>query len=60
MFNRGTDAVRQVGSTMKPIGAHALALAQDKINWSHPVSGRLRPHGGGRENRRAGSLGPPM
>lgn len=34
VFNRGTDAVRQVGSTMKPIGAYALALAQDKINWS--------------------------
>lgn len=34
MFNRGTDAVRQVGSTMKPIGAYALALAQDDIHWS--------------------------
>ncbi len=34
VFNRGTDAVRQVGSTMKPIGAYALALQQDKINWS--------------------------
>lgn len=34
VFNRGTDAVRQVGSTMKPIGAYALALAQDDIHWS--------------------------
>ncbi|MEF9969288.1 MAG: transglycosylase domain-containing protein [Ruthenibacterium sp.] len=35
-FNRGTDAVRQVGSTMKPIGAYALALQNNKINWSTP------------------------
>ncbi|BFJ84676.1 PBP1A family penicillin-binding protein [Ruthenibacterium sp. TH_2024_36131] len=35
-FNRGTDALRQVGSTMKPIGAYALALQQDKITWSTP------------------------
>ena len=31
-FNRGTAAVRQVGSTMKPIGASALALEKNKIN----------------------------
>ena len=35
-FNRGTAAVRQVGSTMKPIGAYALALEKNKINWSTP------------------------
>ena len=35
-FNRGTDALRQVGSTMKPIGAYALALQEDKITWSTP------------------------
>ena len=35
-FNRGIDAVRQVGSTMKPIGAYALALQNNKINWSTP------------------------
>ncbi|MEG1381464.1 MAG: transglycosylase domain-containing protein [Ruthenibacterium sp.] len=35
-FNRGTDAVRQVGSTMKPVGAYALALQNNKINWSTP------------------------
>ena len=29
---------RQVGSTMKPIGAYALALQNDKINWSTPPS----------------------
>ncbi|MEG2931560.1 MAG: penicillin-binding transpeptidase domain-containing protein, partial [Ruthenibacterium sp.] len=33
-FNRGTDAVRQVGSTMKPIGAYALALEKNRITWS--------------------------
>lgn len=35
-FNRGTAAVRQVGSTMKPIGAYALAIEKNKINWSTP------------------------
>ncbi len=35
-FNRGTDAVRQVGSTMKPIGAYALAIENNKANWSSP------------------------
>lgn len=33
-YDRATMAVRQVGSTMKPIGAYALALQNDKINWS--------------------------
>ena len=36
-FNRGTDALRQVGSTMKPIGPYVLALEQNKINWSTPL-----------------------
>ncbi|MEG0770194.1 MAG: transglycosylase domain-containing protein [Ruthenibacterium sp.] len=36
-FNRGTDAVRQVGSTMKPIGAYALALDKNRITWSTPL-----------------------
>lgn len=36
-FNRGTSALRQVGSTMKPIGAYALALEKNKINWSTPL-----------------------
>ena len=33
-FNRATQAERQVGSTMKPIGAYVLALQQNKITWS--------------------------
>ena len=33
-FNRATQAQRQVGSTMKPIGAYALALQKNKITWS--------------------------
>ena len=33
-FNRATQATRQVGSTMKPIGAYVLALEKNKINWS--------------------------
>ncbi len=28
---------RQVGSTMKPIGAYVLALEKNKINWSTPL-----------------------
>ncbi len=35
-FNRGTGALRQVGSTMKPIGPYALALEKNKIHWSTP------------------------
>ncbi|MDD2993625.1 MAG: transglycosylase domain-containing protein [Pygmaiobacter sp.] len=33
-FNRATQAERQVGSTMKPIGPYVLALQQNKITWS--------------------------
>ena len=33
-FNRATQAERQVGSTMKPIGAYVLGIQDDKINWS--------------------------
>lgn len=33
-FNRGIQATRQVGSTMKPIGAYVLAVQNDKITWS--------------------------
>ncbi len=33
-FNRATQAKRQVGSTMKPIGAYVLGIQEDKINWS--------------------------
>ena len=35
-LNRATGAARQVGSTMKPIGAYVLALQKDKITWSTP------------------------
>lgn len=35
-FNRATSAVRQVGSTMKPIGPYAVALEKGKITWSTP------------------------
>lgn len=35
-FNRGTDAVRQVGSTMKPIGAYALGIESNRVTWSTP------------------------
>lgn len=33
-FNRGTSAVRQVGSTMKPIGPYAVAFEENRITWS--------------------------
>lgn len=33
-YNRATQATRQVGSTMKPIGAYVLALEKDQITWS--------------------------
>lgn len=33
-YNRATMAVRQVGSTMKPIGPYVVALQNNKINWS--------------------------
>lgn len=33
-FNRATQAQRQVGSTMKPIGPYAVALEHNKITWS--------------------------
>ncbi|MFV0414096.1 MAG: transglycosylase domain-containing protein [Oscillospiraceae bacterium] len=33
-FNFATSAVRQIGSTMKPIGPYALALEKNTITWS--------------------------
>ncbi|MEI3014482.1 MAG: transglycosylase domain-containing protein [Ruthenibacterium lactatiformans] len=35
-LNRGT-VPRQVGSTMKPIGAYALALEKNKMDWFTPL-----------------------
>lgn len=37
-FNRATDAVRQPGSTMKPIAAYAPAIEQGLINYSSIVN----------------------
>lgn len=36
-FNRASDMTRQIGSTMKPIGAYALGIELDKINYSFPM-----------------------
>ncbi len=36
-FNRGMSAVRQVGSTMKPIGPYVLGIEKNLITWSTPV-----------------------
>ncbi len=37
-FNRATDAVRQPGSTMKPIAAYAPAIEENIINYSSLVN----------------------
>ncbi len=37
-FNRATDAIRQPGSTMKPIAAYAPAVEGDIINYSSLVN----------------------
>lgn len=37
-FNCATDAIRQPGSTMKPIAAYAPAIEQDLINYSSIVN----------------------
>lgn len=37
-FNRATDAVRQPGSTMKPISAYALGIEEGIINYSSFVN----------------------
>ncbi|MBQ8868519.1 MAG: transglycosylase domain-containing protein [Oscillospiraceae bacterium] len=34
LFNRATSALRQPGSTMKPISIYGLAIEKDLINWS--------------------------
>ncbi len=43
-FNRGMDAVRQVGSTAKPIGPYVQAFEKGTITWSTPFfDGPVRP-----------------
>lgn len=37
-FNRATAAIRQPGSTMKPLSAYALAIENDVINYSTIVN----------------------
>ena len=37
-FNRATSAVRQPGSTMKPIAAYAPAIEKDIMNYSSIVN----------------------
>lgn len=34
IYNRATQAHRQIGSTMKPIGPYSLAFEEDLITWS--------------------------
>ncbi len=37
VLNRAVDSVRQTGSTMKPIGAYALAIDYGYLNYSSPI-----------------------
>ena len=37
-FNRATDAIRQPGSTMKPIASYSLAIEKNLINYSSIVA----------------------
>ena len=37
VLNRASDSLRQIGSTMKPIGPYALGVDLDKINFSTAV-----------------------
>ncbi len=45
-FNRATDAVRQPGSTMKPISAYALAIENGLINYSSKVNDKATSYRG--------------
>lgn len=45
-FNRATDAVRQPGSTMKPISAYALAIEDGLINYSSIVNDKATNYNG--------------
>ena len=37
-FNRATDAIRQPGSSMKPIAAYAPSIENNLINYSSIVN----------------------
>ena len=45
-FNRATDAVRQPGSTMKPISAYAPAIENGIINYSSIVNDKATNYNG--------------
>lgn len=44
-FNRATDAIRQPGSTMKPIGAYAPAIEDNLITYSTIVEDKETKYG---------------
>ncbi|MCQ2455509.1 MAG: transglycosylase domain-containing protein [Clostridia bacterium] len=44
-FNRATDAVRQPGSTMKPIAAYAPSIENNLINYSSIVNDKKTNYG---------------
>lgn len=56
-FNRATDAVRPVGSTMKPLGAYGLGIEYDLITYSTSIpdlpiqipAAKVRPNAGPNE-----------
>ncbi len=45
-FNRATDAIRQPGSTMKPISAYSLAIENGLINYSSKVNDKATSYRG--------------
>ncbi len=45
-FNRATDAIRQPGSTMKPISAYAPAIEKGLINYSSKVNDKATNYNG--------------
>ena len=44
-FNRATDAIRQPGSTMKPIGAYAPAIEENLITYSTIIEDKATTYG---------------
>ena len=45
-FNRATDAIRQPGSTMKPIASYSLAIEKGEINYSSIVADEATNYNG--------------